>query len=52
MDLLRVQRHLLDVSKVQGIYSSAADVSKDGKVTIADLLRIQRHLLNVSKITQ
>ncbi len=52
VDLLRVQRHLLNVSKIEGIYSSAADVTKDGKLTIADLLRIQRHLLNVSKITQ
>jgi hypothetical protein len=52
MDLLRVQRHLLDVSKVQGIYSSAGDVTKDGKVTIMDLLGIQRHLLDVKKISQ
>ncbi|MBF7096373.1 SpoIID/LytB domain-containing protein [Alkalibacter mobilis] len=51
-DLLKVQRHLLDVSKLPGVYSSAADVSKDNAVTIADLLRIQRHLLDVSKIAQ
>ena len=52
VDLLRVQKHLLNTSRLSGAYKTAADVSKDGSLTILDLLRVQKHLLGTTKIKQ
>lgn len=52
VDLARVQKHLLEVSKLTGTQNSAADVNHDGKVSILDLARVQKHLLEISEITQ
>lgn len=52
VDLLRIQKHLLNTTKLSGIYLTAGDVSKDGAVTILDLLRIQKHLLGTASIQQ
>jgi len=52
IDLLRIQKHLLNTSKLSGAYLTAADVSKDGAVTILDLLRVQKHLLGTAYIQQ
>lgn len=45
LDLLKVQKHLLNSSKLSGAYEKAADTNDDGKVTILDLLRVQKYLL-------
>lgn len=52
IDLLRVQKHLLGVTSLNGEYLYAADVSKDSKTTVIDLLRIQKHLLGIQTISQ
>lgn len=52
LDLLKVQKHILGVSKLSGSNLSAADPSKDGKVDSLDLLRVQKHILNVNSIKQ
>lgn len=52
VDLARVQKHLLELSKLEGTNKSAADVNRDGKVSILDLARVQKHLLEITKITQ
>lgn len=52
LDLLRVQKHILDVNGLSGAYSKAADVNKDGKINPLDLLIIQKHILEVSFIKQ
>lgn len=52
VDLLRIQKHLLNTSKLSGAYLTAGDVSKDGAVTILDLLRVQKHLLGTAYIQQ
>ncbi len=51
-DLLMVQRHLLKVVNLTGVYEKAADVDRDGQITIKDLLMIQRHLLGIDAIRQ
>lgn len=52
LDLLRVQKNILSISKLSGFYSSAADTNKDGKVTALDLLQVQKHILNMKSIAQ
>lgn len=52
LDLLRVQKDILSLSKLSGFYSNAADTNKDGKVTALDLLQVQKHLLRMKSIVQ
>ena len=52
LDLLRAQKDILSISKLNGLYNSAADTNKDGKVTALDLLQIQKHVLNIKAIVQ
>ena len=53
VDLLVLQRHILEIEKIDGIYKKAANVRKDGKKpTSVDLLLIQRHILKLQIIEQ
>lgn len=53
IDLLVLQRHILEIEKFDGIYLKAANVRKDGKKpTSVDLLLIQRHILGLQIIEQ
>lgn len=52
MDLLRIQKNVLSISTLKGVYSSAADTNKDGKVTAMDLLQVQKHILKIKTIVQ
>ena len=52
LDLLKVQKHLLNTNKLVGTYEKAADTNKDGNVTILDLLKIQKHILGSSVLEQ
>lgn len=49
-DLLKIQKHLLQVTLLDSLSSKSADVNQDGNINSGDLLKIQKHLLNVSKI--
>jgi len=52
IDLLYIQRHLLNTSKLSGVFFTSADISKDNKITLVDLLMVQRHLLGTAYIQQ
>lgn len=52
LDLLRVQKQILSISKLSGYYNSAADTNKDGKITALDLLQVQKQILGIKSITQ
>ena len=52
VDLARVQKHLLELSKLSDDQAEAADVNGDGKISILDLARVQKHLLEITKIEQ
>ncbi len=53
VDLLVLQRHILEIEPLEGIYKKAANIRKDGKKpTSVDLLLIQRHILNLQTIEQ
>lgn len=49
-DLLTVQKQLLLISNVEGIYKEAADTNNDKKIDTADLLSVQKKLLKISDI--
>ncbi|MFV0498949.1 MAG: dockerin type I domain-containing protein [Bacilli bacterium] len=51
-DLLKMQKHILKVTRLSRAYEKAADTNKDGSITIADLLKVQKHILKASYITQ
>ena len=53
VDLLVLQRHILEMEKMEGIYIKAANTRKDGKKpTSVELLLIQRHILGMQIIEQ
>lgn len=45
LDLLKVQKHLVASSKLDGAYLKAADTNDDKQVTILDLLRVQKVIM-------
>ena len=52
LDLLSIQKHLLNIKTLDASLLKAADVNKDGEVNTLDLLVIQKDLLNIKKIEQ
>lgn len=53
VDLLKIQRHILELEKLEGIYLKASNIRKTGtKPSSVDLLLIQRHILGYQKIEQ
>lgn len=52
LDLLKVQKHILGISKLDGAFSVAGDPSKDNKINALDLLKIQKNILGISVISQ
>ena len=52
LDLLKVQKHIIGSSKLQGSALKSADTNKDGKVNALDLLKVQKQILGVSVISQ
>lgn len=51
-DLIAINRHILNKSKVSGCKLMAADASKDGKVSIKDMIVINNSILGKSSIKQ
>jgi beta-N-acetylglucosaminidase len=52
LDLLRVQKDILNISKLSGCYQSAADTNKKDGITVLDLLQVQKELLGLPTIKQ
>lgn len=53
IDLLVLQRHILEIEEINGIYLKAANVRKTSqKPSSIDLLLIQRHILEIKFIEQ
>lgn len=45
IDMLRVQKHILELKIQEGPYKEACDVNYDGKISGIDMLRVQKHIL-------
>ena len=53
IDLLILQRHILEIERLEQIYTKAGNINKNGKKpTSLDLLLIQRHILGLKRIEQ
>lgn len=52
LDLLRIQKQLLNSITLSDSEFKASDVNKDGSITILDLLLVQKHLLGSKEIVQ
>ena len=52
LDLLVIQKHILNMARIDGAKLYAADASKDGTVNALDLLVIQKQILGMSEIEQ
>ena len=53
VDLLVLQRHILEIEPLEEIFRKASNINKDGKKpTSIDLLLIQRHILGLQLIKQ
>lgn len=50
VDLVRLNRHILNVSTLSGVQLEAADVNGNGSVNIQDLVLLNRHILGISTI--
>ena len=53
VDLLVLQRHILEIKKIEGVFVKAANIRKNGKnPSSVDCLLIQRHILGLQTIEQ
>lgn len=53
LDLLVLQRHILEIEKLNGVFLKAGNINKNGKnPSSLDLLMIQRHILTLKLIEQ
>ena len=53
VDLLVLQRHILEIEPIEAIFRKATNINKNGKKpTSVDLLLIQRHILGLQIIQQ
>ena len=50
LDLLQIQKHILNSKALSNAYFQAGDTSGDGKITILDLLQVQKHLVEGKKL--
>ena len=53
VDLLKLQRHILEIEELDFLFQKAGNINKNGKKpTSLDLLLIQRHILGLKQIVQ
>ncbi len=52
LDLLAIQKHILNLNLKTDYYKIACDANKNGEVNVLDLLLVQKHILGLSTISQ
>lgn len=50
-DMIQIKSQILNIKKLEGGYSKAADTNNDGKINITDFIQIKSHILGRSSIT-
>ena len=53
LDMLKLQKHILEINILEGLYYKAGNLSKDGSSPSSlDMLKIKKHILEISFIEQ
>ncbi len=52
VDMLRIQKHIVNLSTLNGYQLAAADINKNGSVQPADVLRGQKYIVELIKSIQ
>lgn len=53
LDVLVLQKHILEIKEITGIYKKAANISKNGRLPNSlDVLKVQKHILETKFIEQ
>lgn len=52
VDLVLMQKQILNITAQSGAYLEAANTSRDGGISNKDSVILQKHILNISKISQ
>ena len=51
--MLVLQKHILEIKEITGIYKKAANISKNGRLPNSlDVLKVQKHILETKFIEQ
>lgn len=50
LDVLRVQRHILGLEALTGLYATASDVDGSGKIDVKDALLMQKDIQGIQKL--
>ena len=51
LDYMKVKNHITGTNVLSGVYSRAADVSGDGKISSLDYMKIKNQIMGTSKIS-
>ena len=49
-DYVKIKNHIMNASKLEGVYYTAADVNRDGNISPADYVKVKNHIMKVSTI--
>ena len=52
IDIVKIKRHILELSQLKGEFLRAADINRDGEIDLIDIVAVKRHILGMKEITQ
>ena len=51
LDYVKIKNNIMNITKLEGIYSLAGDANRDGNITPLDYVKVKNHIMNMSKIS-
>ena len=51
LDYVKIKNNIMNITKLEGIYSLAGDTNRDGNITPLDYVKVKNHIMNMSKIS-
>lgn len=51
LDYVKIKNNIMNITKLEEIYSIAGDVNRDGNITPLDYVKVKNHIMNISKIS-
>ena len=52
LDMEAIQKSILGISPLTGVYEQAADIDKDDQISVLDMEAIQKHILGIEIISR